>query len=57
MSSQFARIENVVVTVGFVADAKCGLLNLIQLVDDRAPHFLRLQLGPFLLKEAAEVLG
>ena len=36
-----ARIENVFVIVGLVVDAKCGLLGLIQLVDDRAPHFLR----------------
>ena len=36
-----AGIENVIFIAGFVADARCGLLNLIQLVDDRAPHFLR----------------
>ena len=34
-------MEKVVVIVGFVADARCDLLNLIQLVDDRAPYFLR----------------
>jgi hypothetical protein len=32
-----ARIENFLDIVGFVVDAKCGLLNLIQLFDDHAP--------------------